>query len=70
MTELSGVVSNGRILTDDVFDMRWPPDPRKVRSDGVGPHRDLLAEFPYLGHRMPLSSVLPVFPLFQEAHFN
>lgn len=41
---------NGRALTDDVLDhfLSLLTNGR-VKSDGVGPHRDLLAEFPYLG---------------------
>jgi hypothetical protein len=41
---------NGRTLTDDVSDtfLRILTN-GKVTGDGVGPHRDLLAEFPYLG---------------------
>jgi hypothetical protein len=41
---------NGRALTDDVLDHFLSLLTNgKVKSDGVGPHRDLLAEFPYLG---------------------
>jgi hypothetical protein len=41
---------NGRTLTDDVVDVFLPILTNgKVKGDGVGPHRDLLAEFPYLG---------------------
>jgi hypothetical protein len=41
---------NGRALADDVLDhfLSLLTNGR-VKSDGVGPHRDLLAEFPYLG---------------------
>jgi hypothetical protein len=41
---------NGRTLTDDVSDifLRILTN-GKVMGDGVGPHKDLLAEFPYLG---------------------
>jgi Domain of unknown function (DUF4331) len=41
---------NGRALTDDVFSARfaWLTN-GKVGSDGLKPHDDLLAEFPYLG---------------------
>lgn len=41
---------NGRTLTDDVVDafLRILTN-GKVTGDKVGPHRDLLAEFPYLG---------------------
>jgi hypothetical protein len=41
---------NGRALTDDVLDHFLSLLTKgRVKSDGVGPHRDLLAEFPYLG---------------------
>ena len=41
---------NGRILTDDVVDVFLSILTNgKVTEDKVGPHRDLLAEFPYLG---------------------
>jgi len=41
---------NGRTLTDDAFDwfMRVLTNGR-VMGDSVGPHRDLLREFPYVG---------------------
>jgi len=41
---------NGRTLTDDAFDffMRVLTN-RKVTGDKVGPHGDLIAEFPYVG---------------------
>jgi uncharacterized protein DUF4331 len=41
---------NGRTLTDDVFSARfaWLTN-GKVGPDGLKPHDDLLAEFPYLG---------------------
>jgi hypothetical protein len=42
--------TNGRVLTDDVTDHFLPIFTNgKVTTDKVGPHRDLLAEFPYLG---------------------
>jgi hypothetical protein len=55
---------NGRALADDVIDTELRiitgGDPLGlfadrdadggVNSDGVGPHDDYLAEFPYLGH--------------------
>lgn len=47
--------ANGRALTDDVMDVFLPLITNgKVPSDQVGPHHDLLAEFPYLGppHRV------------------
>ena len=41
---------NGRLLTDDVGDFNVAIFTNgKVRDDGVGPHNDLLPEFPYLG---------------------
>ena len=41
---------NGRTLTDDVVDSFLALLTNgKVTRDGVGPHRDLLSEFPYLG---------------------
>jgi Domain of unknown function (DUF4331) len=41
---------NGRVVTDDVYDMRVAFLTRgKVTSDGVDPHDDYLTEFPYLG---------------------
>ncbi len=41
---------NGRALTDDVFSARfaWLTN-GKTGPDGLKPHDDLLAEFPYLG---------------------
>jgi hypothetical protein len=42
--------NNGRILTDDVSDyFLGVLTNGKVTSDKVGPHKDLLTEFPYLG---------------------
>jgi uncharacterized protein DUF4331 len=41
---------NGRVLTDDVYDVRMAfLTNGRVTSDGVGPHQDYLTEFPYLG---------------------
>ena len=41
---------NGRALTDDVVDFFLPILTNgKVKRDNVGPHKDLLAEFPYVG---------------------
>jgi hypothetical protein len=41
---------NGRTLTDDVQDAFLPILTNgKVTQDGVGPHHDLLTDFPYLG---------------------
>jgi hypothetical protein len=42
--------ANGRALLDDVMDVFISVLTNgKLTGDGVGPHRDLLAEFPYLG---------------------
>ena len=42
--------ANGRALTDDVVDFFLPLLTNgKVIQDKVGPHKDLLAEFPYVG---------------------
>jgi hypothetical protein len=42
--------SNGRSLTDDVIDIFLPLLTNgKVMRDNVGPHTDLLTEFPYVG---------------------
>jgi Domain of unknown function (DUF4331) len=41
---------NGRVLTDDVYDMRMAfLTYGRVTSDGVEPHGDYLTEFPFLG---------------------
>ena len=41
---------NGRAVTDDVYDVRMAfLTHGRVTSDGVGPHDDYLAEFPFLG---------------------
>jgi Domain of unknown function (DUF4331) len=45
---------NGRVLTDDVYDMRMAfLTHGRVTSDGVGPHDDYLTEFPFLGRPHP-----------------
>ena len=42
--------NNGRTLTDDVIDVFLPVLTNgKVTRDNVGPHKDLLSDFPYLG---------------------
>jgi hypothetical protein len=42
--------NNGRTLTDDVVDVFFSTFTNgKVAGDKVGPHGDLLDEFPYLG---------------------
>jgi hypothetical protein len=50
--------ANGRALTDDAFDDALSRITHgQVTADGVGPHADLLAEFPYVGvpHNASLS---------------
>jgi Domain of unknown function (DUF4331) len=48
---------NGRVLTDDVYDMRMAfLTHGRVTSDGVGPHDDYLPEFPFLGPPNPEAS--------------
>jgi hypothetical protein len=45
---------NGRVLTDDVFSMRFSwLTYGKVPPTGLKPHDDLLAQFPYLGPPNP-----------------
>jgi hypothetical protein len=52
---------NGRTLTDDVVDYFLPLLTNgKVTQDKVGPHKDLLADFPYLGSPHKLRSAEPV----------
>lgn len=42
---------NGRTLSDDVEDIRLRMvSNNEITGDGIGPHTDLLPEFPYLGH--------------------
>jgi hypothetical protein len=48
---------NGRTLTDDVSDWTWALLTKGTASnDGIGPHTDLLTEFPYLGPPHPVFS--------------
>jgi len=49
-TRAASFPDNGRTLTDDAFDwfMRVLTNGR-VTGDSVGPHGDLLREFPYVG---------------------
>ncbi len=52
-----GGYPNGRRLTDDIADHRLAIMTRgRLTADGVGPHADLLDEFPYLGapHAAPV----------------
>ena len=48
---------NGRTLTDDVADVFFSMYANRNVTDMVGPHGDLLDEFPYLGppHSIPNS---------------
>jgi hypothetical protein len=46
---------NGRTLTDDVTDARLAMvTGGRITEDHIGPHTDLLPDFPYLGHPHPL----------------
>jgi hypothetical protein len=57
--------NNGRTLTDDVLDHFLSILTNgKVTTDGIGPHNDLLADFPYLGppHRHAKQDVLQAGP--------
>ena len=46
----ASIPQNGRTLTDDAFDsFICVMTNGKVTENKVGPHRDLLAEFPYVG---------------------
>jgi hypothetical protein len=46
----AGYPNNGRTLSDDVSDIFISTITNgKVTRDGVGPHKDLLTEFPYVG---------------------
>jgi hypothetical protein len=47
---------NGRTLTDDVTSARLSMVTNgKIPSDHIGPHTDLLLEFPYLGNPHPVN---------------
>jgi hypothetical protein len=48
---------NGRVLTDDVYSLRfaWLTN-GKVPPSGLKPHDDLQAQFPYLGPPNPSRS--------------
>ena len=49
-TQAASYPENGRKLTDDVTDVFLAILTNgKVKTDNVGPHKDLLAEFPYVG---------------------
>ena len=52
---------NGRTLTDDVVDYFLPLlSNGKVTQDKVGPHKDLLAQFPYVGAPHQTRATKPV----------
>ncbi|MBV8397911.1 MAG: DUF4331 family protein [Acetobacteraceae bacterium] len=49
-TQAASYPSNGRTLTDDVLDLFLAILTNgKVTTDGLGPHDDLIVDFPYLG---------------------
>lgn len=49
-TQPASFPNNGRTLTDDVVDFFLSILTNgKVKGDNVGPHKDLLATFPYVG---------------------
>ncbi len=53
--------ANGRALTDDVMDVFLSVITNgKVMRDNVGPHKDLLSDFPYLGQPHKVRSLEPV----------
>ena len=48
---------NGRLLTDDILDLRLTLITKgRVTTDLVGPHTDLLDDFPYLGPPHPVAT--------------
>ena len=56
-TRAASYPNNGRALTDDVVDFFLPLLTNgKVTRDNVGPHKDLLTEFPYVGQPHKLRS--------------
>jgi hypothetical protein len=52
---------NGRTLTDDVADVFFSMYANRNVTDKVGPHHDLLDEFPYLGPPHSIQSTSPNF---------
>jgi hypothetical protein len=53
--------TNGRTLTDDVVDFFLPLlSNGKVTQDKVGAHKDLLAQFPYVGAPHQARATKPV----------
>jgi hypothetical protein len=64
---------NGRTLTDDVVDIFLSTYTNgKVTGDNVGPHRDLLNEFPYVGppHSTQVSFARDIKPLFRPVDIS
>jgi hypothetical protein len=54
-TNRAAAYPNGRLLTDDVFSARMSfLSHGRATSQGIGPHDDLQAEFPFLGAPNPL----------------
>jgi hypothetical protein len=52
---------SGRALTDDVVDLFLPLlSNGKVKQDKVGPHKDLLTVFPYVGPPHKARAAQPV----------
>jgi hypothetical protein len=53
--------NNGRTLRDDVVDVFFSIyTNRKVAGDNVGPHGDLLDDFPYLGPPHKIRRAAPI----------
>jgi hypothetical protein len=71
-TRAASYPNNGRALTDDVLDYFLTIITNgKVTTDRVGAHSDLLADFPYLGHRtVPAASNNPSQGCVNPHHFN
>ena len=64
---------NGRTLTDDVVDLFFSIYANRNVTDMVGPHGDLLDEFPYLGPPHAVSFARDIRPLFRAvdiSHMN
>ena len=61
VTRPAALPESGRALTDDAFDQALSVYIQRPISDGVGPHTDLLADFPYLGppHHPPRRAATP-----------
>lgn len=60
---------NGRKLTDDVIDIELTlVTNKKITTDMVGPHTDLLDSFPFMGPPHIVLAATPVYPPVQEKH--